>query len=211
MSNVLIVDDHPVIRLVVRSLLESEGHTVMAETDNGIDAYNLAKDLLPDLIILDLTLPQLEGLEVIERFRSLKGPMRVLVFTSHNPVHFSVRCKIAGASGFVWKQGDLTDLMNGVKAVLSGYTYFPNVAVQDRQLDDSQLRETEQLANLSNRELTVLQYLAEGMLNKDIAERMLISYKTVSTYKTRLLLKLNVSSLLELIEFAKRNGIVDKA
>ena len=207
MGKILIVDDHAVIRLAVRTLLEREKHDVVAETSNGIDALSLAKELRPDLIILDLIIPKLDGLDVIARFSAFSNPMRVLVFTSHNPVHLAFRCKMAGAAGFVWKQGDLMELVDAAKAVLSGYTYFPNLAVEISRFGRGQLRETEQLASLSNREMTVLQCLAQGMLNRDIAERMLISEKTVSTYKTRLLLKLNVSTLLELIEFAKRNGV----
>lgn len=207
MGKILIVDDHPVIRMAVRTLLEREGHSVVAETNNGIDAVSLAKEFSPDLIVLDLTLPKLDGLEVIERLKALNVAMQVLVLTSHNPLHFAFRCKMAGAAGYVWKQGDLNELVDAAKAILSGYTYFPNLGAQDARFGGHPVSETEQLASLSNREMVVLQCLAQGMLNKDIAEHMLISDKTVSTYKTRLLLKLNMSSLLELIEFAKRSGV----
>ncbi|MFJ2986627.1 response regulator [Collimonas sp. NPDC087041] len=205
MSKILIVDDHPVIRMAVRSLLENEGHQVVAETDNGIDALDLAREFQPDLIVLDLTIPKLDGLEVIARFRALDVPMHVLVFTSHSPKHFARRSKNVGASGYIWKQGELSELVAAVKAVLSGYTYFPNFAVLGGQPGEG--GEAEQLARLSNREMTVLQNLAQGKLNKDIAEHMLLSDKTVSTYKNRLLTKLNMHSLLDLIEFAKRNGV----
>jgi len=207
MGKILIVDDHPVIRMAVRSLLEREGHSVVAETNNGIDAVSLAKEFTPDLVVLDLTLPKLDGMEVIERLKDLDVAMQVLVLTSHNPLHFAFRCKMAGAAGYVWKQGDLNELVDAAKAILSGYTYFPNVAINNVRFGDRQANEAEQLASLSNREMVVLQFLAQGMLNKDIAERMLLSDKTVSTYKTRLLIKLNMSSLVELIEFAKRNGV----
>lgn len=206
MGKILIVDDHPVIRMAVRSLLEHEGHTVVGETNNGIDAVSLAKELAPDLIVLDLTLLKLDGLEVVERLKGLPAPTQVLVLTSRNPLCYASRCKMAGAAGFVSKLGDLTQLVDATKAILSGYTYFPNV-VHDTRFGDRQVTEIEQLSSLSNREMVVLEYLAQGMLNKEIAERMLISDKTVSTYKTRLLLKLNMSSLLDLIEFAKRSGV----
>jgi two-component system response regulator EvgA len=207
MGKILVVDDHPVIWVAVRALLEREGHTIAAETDNGVDALSLAKELRPDLVVLDLTIPKLDGLDVIARFQSLSGAIPILVLTAHDPLHYAQRCKAAGAAGFVSKQGDLTELTGAVKAILSGYTYFPNLAVQVGQLSGVQKSEADQLAALSNRELTVLQFLAGGMLNKDIAERMLISEKTVSTYKSRLLIKLHMSTLLELIEFAKRNGV----
>jgi two-component system, NarL family, response regulator EvgA len=205
----MIVDDHPLIRLVVRSLLEREKHIVVAETDNGIDACTLAGQLMPDLIILDLTLPTLSGLEVIARFKALNLRISILVLTAHNPAHFAARCMKAGAAGFVSKQDDLSDLIDALTAIFSGYTYFPNLKVQLNHHDSRHLNESEQLRNITNRELMVLQHLTEGMLNKDIAKRMLISEKTVSTYKTRLLRKLNANSLLELIELAKRNPIVN--
>lgn len=207
MGKILVVDDHPVIWLGVRALLEREGHVIVAETDNGINALSLTKELMPDLVVLDLTIPKLDGLEVLGRFKSLFPTIPILILTAHDPLHFAQRCKTAGAVGFVSKEGAFTELVGAVKAILSGYTYFPNLAVQVNDLNGVQKTEAEQLANLSNRELTVLQFLAAGMLNKNIAERMLIGEKTVSTYKSRLLVKLNMNSLLELIEFAKRNDV----
>ena len=207
MNKILIVDDHAAIRLAVRTLFEREGNCLVLESPNGTDALSLTRELEPNLVVLDLSLPKLDGLEVLTRLRSFNMTTRVLVFTSHNPIHFSHRCKKAGAAGFVWKQGNLMEVIDAAKAIQSGFTYFPNLSVQDLRFGSSQIRETEQLANLGNREMVVLECLAEGMLNKDIAERMLISEKTVSTYKTRLLIKLNMNSLLELIEFAKRNEI----
>lgn len=205
MGKILIVDDHPVIRMAVRSLLENEGHHIVAETDNGVEALNLAREFKPDLVVLDLTIPKLDGLDVIPRFTALGTAMHVLVFTSRSPKHFARRAKNAGAAGYLWKQGELLEMVAATKAILSGYTYFPNLAVLgDHHCDGG---ESEQLASLSNREMTVLQNLAQGKLNKDIAQHMLLSYKTVSTYKNRLLTKLNMHSLLDLIEFAKRNGI----
>ncbi len=96
MNKVLIVDDHPVIRLAVRMLMERHGYEVIAETDNGVDALQLARDQMPDIVILDIGIPKLDGLEVIARLTTSAMPLKVLVLTSQAPGHFSMRCMQSG-------------------------------------------------------------------------------------------------------------------
>lgn len=96
MNKVLIVDDHPVIRLAVRMLMERHGYEVIAETDNGVDALQLAREHMPDIVILDIGIPKLDGLEVIARLNSMSFSVKVLVLTSQTPGHFSMRCMQAG-------------------------------------------------------------------------------------------------------------------
>ncbi|NMX61153.1 response regulator transcription factor [Pseudomonas sp. WS 5059] len=210
MNKVLIVDDHPVIRLAVRMLMERHGYEVVAETDNGVDALQLAREHMPDIVILDIGIPKLDGLEVICRLSSTKQaqPFKVLVLTSQAPGHFSMRCMHAGAAGYVCKQQDLTELLSAIKAVLSGYSYFPNQALNSVRSSQGNTCEADMVERLSGREMMVLQQLAQGKTNKEIADGMFLSNKTVSTYKTRLLLKLNARSLVDLIELAQRNGLV---
>ncbi|NCE93119.1 response regulator transcription factor [Pseudomonas sp. L13] len=210
MNKVLIVDDHPVIRLAVRMLMERHGYEVVAETDNGVDALQLAREHLPDIVILDIGIPKLDGLEVICRLASTKQAVsfKVLVLTSQAPGHFSMRCMQAGAAGYVCKQQDLTELLSAIKAVLSGYSYFPNQALNSVRSTMGNASEADMVERLSGREMMVLQQLARGKTNKEIADGMFLSNKTVSTYKTRLLLKLNARSLVDLIELAQRNGLV---
>lgn len=209
MDKVLVVDDHPVIRLAVRMLMERHGYDVVAETDNGADALRLAAEYQPDIVILDIGIPRLDGLEVVSRLNIVAGPhCRVLVLTSQAPGHFSMRCMQAGAAGYVCKQQDLTELLSAIKAVLSGYSYFPNQALHSVRSSMGNIGEKDLLKRLSARELSVLQQLAIGKSNKEIADGMFLSNKTVSTYKTRLLMKLNARSLVDLIDLAQRNGIV---
>jgi two-component system response regulator EvgA len=208
MNKVLIVDDHPVIRLAVRMLMERHGYEVVAETDNGVDALQLAREHMPDIVILDIGIPKLDGLEVIARLASTTMPVKVLILTSQAPGHFSMRCMQSGAAGYVCKQQDLTELLSAIKAVLSGYSYFPNQALHAVRTSLVSASEAEMLDRLSGREMMVLQQLAKGKTNKEIADGMFLSNKTVSTYKTRLLLKLNARSLVDLIELAQRNGLV---
>ncbi|BBP57697.1 hypothetical protein PHLH4_12870 [Pseudomonas sp. St316] len=99
MNKVLIVDDHPVIRLAVRLLMERHGYEVLAETDNGVDALQLARELMPDIVILDIGIPKLDGLEVIARLTAIPSSMKVLVLTSQAPGHFSMRCMQTGRPG----------------------------------------------------------------------------------------------------------------
>ncbi|MDF0731192.1 response regulator transcription factor [Pseudomonas entomophila] len=207
MNKVLIVDDHPVIRLAVRMLMERHGYEVVAESDNGVDALQLMREYLPDIVVLDIGIPKLDGLEVIARMSAASPGSKVLVLTSQAPGHFSMRCMQAGAAGYVCKQQELTELLSAIKAVLSGYSYFPNQALHKTRGSAGSGTETEMVERLSGREMMVLQQLARGRTNKEIADSMFLSNKTVSTYKTRLLLKLNARSLVDLIELAQRHGL----
>ncbi len=207
MSRILIVDDHPVIRMAMKMLLEAEGHQIVGDTDNGVDAISLGRELKPDLVILDIGIPRLDGLEVISRLMVLALPLKILVLTGQSASLFALRSMQAGAAGFVCKQGGLAELVTVVNAVASGYSYFPSSAMRPVQ-QGAYSDDVELLGRLSDREVSVLQYLSQGYSNKQISEQMFISNKTVSTYKARLLLKLNAGSLVDLIEFAKRNTLI---
>ncbi len=205
MRSALIVDDHPVIRMAVRMLLERNDMVVVGEADNGVDALQLIRQHEPDIVILDIGIPRLDGLNVISRIRSLGLDSHVLVLTAQPADSFSQRCFQAGAKGFISKEEDLQNLVTAINAIRAGFTVFPVLTQGGSQAPA--LSEAELVGRLSNQELMVLQYLASGLSNKDIAERMLLSNKTVSTYKTRIQQKLNLDSLLELIEFARRNDL----
>ena len=207
MSRILIVDDHPVIRMAMKMLLEAEGHQIVGDTDNGVDAISLGRELKPDLVILDIGIPRLDGLEVISRLTVLGLQVKILVLTGQSASLFALRSMQAGAAGFVCKQGGLAELVTAVNAVASGYSYFPSSAMRPVQ-QGAYSDDVELLGRLSDREVSVLQYLSQGYSNKQISEQMFISNKTVSTYKARLLLKLNAGSLVDLIEFAKRNALI---
>lgn len=202
---ILIVDDHPVVVLALKIILEQHGFQVIADTNNGVDALRLIKDSSPDAVILDIGIPQLDGLEVIERSRKLPNPPPILVLTAQPSDHFVVRCIQAGASGFVSKQKDMNEVTGALRAILSGHSYFP---ILRNNITQSHQQEVELIKKLSTREMVVLQQLAIGLSNKEIADRMLLSNKTISTYKTRLLEKLNAKTLVDLIEIAKRNSII---
>ena len=206
MNSVFIVDDHPVIRLAVRMLLENQNYKVVGESDNGVDAILMIRETQPELVILDISIPKLDGLEVLSRFQGMALPLKILILTAQTPALFAMRCMHSGAAGYVCKQEDLSELLSAIKAVLAGYNYFPSQAIHnDHATADADL----QLFRLVNdRELMVLQLFAQGRSNQEIAKGMFISNKTVSTYKKRLMQKLQVDTLVDLIEMAKRNALV---
>ncbi|WP_216891531.1 response regulator transcription factor [Pseudomonas putida] len=205
---VVIVDDHPFIRSSVSMQLRQDRLEVVGQADNGVDAVRLVREHVPDLVVLDLVLPDMDGLQVLLRIREMPQPPKVLVLTSHLADYFSLRCMRAGASGFLSKSDNLDELSKAVLALRSGYSYFPDVSYSSVNRKDMITTEAQRIAALSDREVIIFQYLARGMSNKTIGELMLISNKTVSTYKTRLLEKLRVSSLIELADLARRNQLI---
>lgn len=204
----LVVDDHPFIRSSVCLQLQRDNVQVVGETDNGVEALRLAKERTPNVVILDIALPGLDGMQVLQRLNALERRPKLLMLTSQLPDAYSLRCMKAGAAGFICKTDDLAELSKAVLAIRSGYTYFPEVLLSSVRRQDMATSESRCLASLSDRELVILQYLARGMSNKAIGEMMLLSNKTVSTYKTRLIEKLGVTSLIDLADLARRNGLV---
>ncbi|MBD9634541.1 response regulator transcription factor [Pseudomonas sp. PDM19] len=206
MSRVLIVDDHPVIRLAVKLLLNQLSHEIVAESDNGVEAVQVARDLRPDLVILDIDIPKLDGLEVIKRLKAIDLSMRILILTSHSANQFAMRCLSAGALGFVTKGEKLDELEYAIKAVLNGYQHIPRELTISVQAYKPETEE-DKIEKLSNREMAVLRLIAKGMTNKEIGDDLMLSNKTISTYKSRLMEKLEAETTLDLAEFAKRNKL----
>ncbi|MBD9644549.1 response regulator transcription factor [Pantoea sp. PNT02] len=208
MKKVIIVDDHPVIRFAVKMLLERNEMEVVAETNNGVDAIQKTRECLPDLVLLDIGLPKIDGFQVLERLRTLNLSLKILVLTSQSSSHFAQRCKQAGADGFVTKSDDMSELLDAIKMVMRGYSFFPQSTYQSYEQTDSYHDDDGLLEQLSDRELSVLVSIGKGMGNKQIGEQLLLSEKTISTYKHRLKQKLNAQSLIDLIDFARRNNLI---
>jgi len=208
MSRIIVVDDHPLILLAVRTMLEKEGHEIVAECESGTECIQAVRDLAPDLLILDLSIPKLDGFAVISHLKASGIRVKTLVLTSSDARNFGARCLQAGASGYISKDDNLDELVSAVRAVLSGYTFFPEsalVALQD--IGQPAGEEETPMASLTDRELSVLRLLVRGMGNQEIAADLLISHKTVSTYRIRLMRKLGVANLVALVELAKRHGV----
>lgn len=202
MSRVMIVEPMPLLRLAIGQVVERLGHEVVAQVDNGQDALEHARSASPQLVVLELAITGLGGLDLIRRLKLRDPAQQLLVYTGQSSSHFVRLCVQAGADGFVSKHDAPVELELALSAVAHGRGYFPRdtqrvtVAVGGKELD-----------MLSARELTVLELISEGRSNQAIAEQLSISYKTVSTYKTRLQEKLQVDSRLALAAIAQRNGI----
>lgn len=208
MHSIFIVDDHPVIRFGMRKVLEEAGYRVVGETDNGADAMQMIRDADPDLLLLDIQMPRLDGLELLARLRATSQQLKTLMLTVQPPEHFTRRCISLGASGYVSKQEDTTELLSAIKAILSGYNYFPRQVVNLTCVNAHHPQEMERFKLVNDRELMVLQLFAQGRTNHEIAESMFLSNKTVSTYKKRLMQKLQIESPIDLIDLAKRHSLV---
>ena len=209
MRKALIVDDHPFIRRIVRLVLEKANFQIAAETDNGATALDLVRSHVPHLIVLDLSMPKLDGFEVLKRLNILGLPIKVLVLTSKGSAFFADRCIRAGAIGFIEKTEDVDALTQAINHVMSGRIYLNDPDANVATADNDKPSDLQLIKKLSDRELRTLQYLVSGYSNKKISETMLLSEKTVSTYKTRVLNKLNIKSVVYLAEFAKRNNLVE--
>ncbi len=209
-NQILIVDDHPAVRMTVRHLLESEGCTILGEADNGSDALRLTRELRPNTVVLDIGLPHVEGLAMIDHLTALRLPVKIIVLTAKESNHIAMRCMRAGAHGFVNKHHDLCELINTIRVDNVDLGYFALRALPLTCIDLLQNHQNAQLKNLSSRELHVLQKLAQGMNTIEISERMLLSTQTISACKVRLLIKLNARTLGNLFEVVSFNGLIDQ-
>ncbi|MFA3763150.1 response regulator [Yersinia sp. 2466 StPb PI] len=208
--SVLVVDDHPFIRAIVKSTLEKSNFEVIAEASSGIDAIKLAKKLNPDLIILDISMPKLDGLEVLNRLVNVQDQMKVLILTSMIEDYYALRCVRAGAMGYISKTNDIEKLLIAAEAIMAGYTFFPKSALSLPTLtynEGENMTETELISKLSPRELSILIKLSNGKTINEIAEELMLSSKTISTYKSRIINKLNIKSIIHLSDFTKRNNL----
>ena len=207
-ASVIIMDEHPIVRMSIEVLLEKNSNIqVVLKTDDSRTAIEHLRTYPVDLVILDIELPGSDGFTLLKRIKSLQEKTRVLFLSSKSESFYAGRAIRAGANGFVSKRKDLNDIYNGVKMILSGYSFFPsytlnfinNINAQKGVLNDMPL---------SNREVTVLRYLANGLSNKEIAEQLLLSNKTISAHKANIYSKLGLHTIVELIDYAKMHELM---
>ncbi|ODV42661.1 two-component system response regulator [Cupriavidus sp. UYMMa02A] len=204
MATILIVDDHPALRVVLKlHLSQILGVAHVLEADNGQAAVEIVRQYAPDVVILDLDIPRINGLDVIPRLRAIQPNVRILVISGQDQSTFAPRARQAGANGFVSKTRELPEIVRCVESVLAGYSVMPDMSSGRAE----ELDEARRLGSLSDKELVIMQMLAKGMSNKQIGEVLFISNKTVSTHKTRIMEKLGARSLVDVIDFARRHHI----
>jgi DNA-binding NarL/FixJ family response regulator len=209
---VLIADDHTMVRESLVSVLQADGDVqVVAQAADGIDAVDKAVQFRPDVVIVDLSMPRLSGIEVIRRLREAVPATRVLVLTMHQEDEYILQAVRAGASGYLVKDSAATELLAAVRSVHAGRGHFGPQAARtladqlqhpERTLDDPYGR-------LTAREREVFHLMAEGHTTKEIARRLGIGVKTAENHRGRVLGKLDVRNTAELVRYALRKGLID--
>jgi DNA-binding NarL/FixJ family response regulator len=210
MIRVLLADDHHIVRAgLSRMVAEADGIEVAAEAADGMAALKAVREQTPDVAVIDISMPGMDGLEVVARLRAEQPDLPILILTMHEEEQYVVRAIEAGAMGYVTKQSAPEKLVEAIRKVHSGGRYLTEEVSETlalrvaRGMDGKSLLDT-----LSTRELQVLRRLAKGHTNREIANAYNISIKTVDTYRSRLLKKLNLRNNAELSRFAIQNRLI---
>ena len=203
---ILVVDDHPIVRAGCRQLIQQIPSAKVVEAETGEEGYRLFQDIYPDMVLLDITLPGIGGLEVLRKMRANRENAKVLMFSMHEDPVFASRAMQAGAKGYITKNNAADYLVEAVEQVLEGKTYLsPDTAQQLAMLNIG--AGTSQLSDLSRRELEILRLLGDGKSMTEMAEILGISYKTVANNLTQIKSKLDISKTAELMRFAISHGL----
>ena len=206
---ILLADDHAVVRQGFKMILSAQPDMeIVGEAGNGREAVELAEQLRPDVVVMDVAMPELNGIEATRRVSSAHPHTRVLALSMHKDSVYVREILRAGARGYLLKDSGAGDLVSAVHALARGEGYL-SPAVSDAVLDDYRKHVTNPIDLLSSREREVLQMLAEGKTNKEIAGVLNLSVYTVDAHRGRIMEKLNVHSINELVRFAVRNGLID--
>jgi DNA-binding NarL/FixJ family response regulator len=210
MVRVLIADDHAVVREGLKQIInEASDLTVAGEAVDGGEALEKSRSVDCDVLVLDISMPGLSGLDIVKEVRAVRPNLPVLILSMHPEEQFAVRLLKAGAAGYLSKESAPDELVNAIRKVVGGGKYVsPELAEKlafDLEAGSSKLPHEA----LSDREFQVLRLLAAGRTVKEIAEQLSLSVKTVSTYRTRLLAKMNLKTNAELIHYAIRHNLVD--
>jgi DNA-binding NarL/FixJ family response regulator len=211
MIRVLVVDDHAILRDGIRSILESqEDIIVVGEASNGDEALEYVSNLMPDIVLMDISMPKTNGLEATRLIKERHPQVKVLILTQHDNREYINPALGAGASGYVLKRSGRREMLNALRQVYEQGAFLTGNITQEVLKEYSQnghgKREAEQ--RLTERECQVLHSIVEGKSNKEIGLELGISPKTVSVHRTNLMLKLNVQNTVELIRYASSNPMV---
>ncbi|MBG6242940.1 MAG: acid-sensing system DNA-binding response regulator EvgA [Candidatus Symbiopectobacterium sp. Dall1.0] len=200
----IIVDDHPLARMAIRGVLERQHITVVDEYEDGTAALKTLMNTTANIIIIDIEIPGVNGVELVEKLRARQFPGVLIVVSAKNDRYYSKRCAQVGANAFISKKQDMENVLAAINAAQNGYSYFPFF----QETLSNVITDTQRLESLSDQEMEVMGYVLSGLDNSQIGELMHISSKTVSTYKTRLMEKLRCKTLIELLSFAHQNKLI---
>jgi DNA-binding NarL/FixJ family response regulator len=212
--SILIADDHAVVRRGLRALLETQpGWTICGEARNGRDAVQKAAQYQPDVVILDIGMPELNGLAATVRIREVVPQARVLVLTMHNSEELIQSCLNAGAQGYVLKSDAERDLISAVEALVQHKTFFTqaatNVVLENLRGRQNGVSREPSVARLTRREQEIVQLLAEGRSNKEVGASLGIGTRTVESHRANIMRKLHLRTFSELMRYAFRKQIVE--
>lgn len=205
---ILLIDDHTVLRSGLRLLLQTQPDLeVVGEAADGTQGIAQIRKLKPDLVVLDLSMPGLGGLDMLKQVMAEQPWLKILILTMHDDAEFVRTALTAGARGYVLKRAADTELIDAIRLVGQGNTYvYPSVA--GRLFTDPARESRESAGKLSPREIEVLQLIALGYTQQEIADHLTLSIKTVETHKARIVEKLGLKTRAELVRFAVNNGLV---
>ena len=211
MIRVLLADDHKILRQGLRTLLEQEEDIhIVGEADNGRSSVKLAGELAPDVVIMDVAMPDLNGIDATRRITEVEPKSRVLALSMHSDSHYVKGMLQAGARGYILKDCAAEELTRAIRTVMAGQVYVsPGVtgAIVDDYVRQLSATEVNEAATLSHREREVLQLLADGGSTANIAAELHLSVKTIETHRKRIMDKLGLRSIAELTKYAIREGI----
>jgi DNA-binding NarL/FixJ family response regulator len=206
---ILLADDHVLVRQGFRLILSSqEDMEIVGEAGNGREAVEMSESLNPDMVVMDVAMPELNGIEATRRLAASRPRIRVLALSMHKDSVYVREVLHAGAKGYLLKDSIDRDLVAAVRAVAKGEGYL-SPAVSEAVLSDYRQHVTDPVDLLTSREREVLQMIAEGQTNKDIAAKLNLSVYTVDAHRGHIMEKLNLHSMGELVRFAMRNGLID--
>ncbi len=208
---ILIADDHGVLRAALRSLLGAEpDFQVVGEAADGTEALRLAQELQPDLLLLDINMPGPSGIEVTQTLRQTNSNIKILILTVHEDEGLLQEAIRVGASGYVVKRAVEAELMSSIRAVARGDLYIHPVMTRALIADLSRRRSRDlaPVESLTSRELEVLRLIAKGYTNREIAEVLVLSVRTVETHRANLMSKLHLGNRAELVQYAKEQGLL---
>lgn len=208
---VLLADDHALVRQGIRSLLEKlDGIEVVGEVSDGRVALELSKTIQPDIVLMDITMPGLNGLEAVTRMKKECPTTRVIMLSMHAGEEYFQQALDSGAAGYLLKDADRMELELAIRTVIRGDTYLTPTVAKYAVDAYRQRKEGDQgpLACLSSRQKEILQLIAEGYANKDIAQRLNLSPRTVETHRAELMERLNIRDVPGLVKMALRAGLI---